>query len=125
MVWLAPARYATGDSEAPFGAVHQATMAIREMTLKAWAKAVESADPHRAQNLQGDSPGGVAARLGCTRQNVHKLIKNGTLDAIAVYEGDRLSFYVVTEASLRLHQQRTAADLAKRLAMLTTELTPR
>lgn len=89
------------------------------MSLKAWAKAVEAADPH-APNLQGDSPGGVAARLGCTRQNVHKLIHSGILDAVAVYEGERLSFYVVTEPSLRAYQQQKAADLAKRLAILTT-----
>lgn len=86
------------------------------MTLKAWAKAVDDAGPDHSLNLQGDSPGGVAARLGCTRQAVHRLIRRGTLDAVAVYEGPRLSFYVVPEASLKAYQQRLAERLSGRLA---------
>jgi hypothetical protein len=98
-------------------------MAIRKMNLKAWERAVEAADLDTAANLHGDSPGAVAARLGCTRQMVHHLIHTEQLDAVAVYEGKRLAFYVVTEPSLRSYQQRKAADLAKRLAHLSNDLT--
>jgi hypothetical protein len=90
-------------------------MAVRKMTMKAWANAIDAAGPD-SPDLQGDSPGGVAARLGCSRQAVHRLIQRGTLDAVAVYEGKRVAFYVVTEASLRVHQQRLAERLSGRLA---------
>jgi hypothetical protein len=93
-------------------------MAIQRTTLSAWLKANEGADP-RSRNHPGTSPGGVAQRLGCTRQAVHKLIQSGTLDAIAVYDGKLLAFYVVTEPSLRAYQQQKSAELAKRLAVLT------
>ena len=54
-------------------------MAWREMELLAWAKALTE-----DKDVNGDSPGGAAARLGVTRQYVHKLIDEGELDAIRV-----------------------------------------
>jgi len=54
-------------------------MAWREMEILHWAKALVD-----GKDVNGDSPGGAAARLGCTRQNVHKLIEQDKLDAIRV-----------------------------------------
>ena len=54
-------------------------MAWREMELLTWAKALVD-----GKDVNGDSPGGAAARLGCTRQYVHKLIDQGELDAVRV-----------------------------------------
>lgn len=78
-------------------------MAVRQLQLSTWERLVKQ-DGHRAK-LSGDSPGGVAARLGCSRQFVHSLIKRGLLDAVAVYQGDRLAFYVVPEPSLLRYQE--------------------
>jgi hypothetical protein len=90
-------------------------MAVRKMNMKRWKQLVE-ASQGKSHDVQGDSPGGVAARLGCTRQAVHRLIKRGTLDAVAVYDGDELAFYIVPEASLAAYQQTLAARLSKRLS---------
>jgi excisionase family DNA binding protein len=54
-------------------------MAWREMELLAWAKALTE-----GKDVNGDSPGGAAARLGVTRQYIHKLIDQNELDAIRV-----------------------------------------
>lgn len=54
-------------------------MAWREMELLDWARSLVA-----DKDVNGDSPGGVAARLGVTRQYVHKLIDQGELDAIRV-----------------------------------------
>ena len=54
-------------------------MAWREMEVLAWAKALVD-----EKDVNGDSPGGVAARLGVSRQYIHKLIDQGELDAIRV-----------------------------------------
>lgn len=54
-------------------------MAWREMEILQWAKALVD-----EKDVNGDSPGGVAARLGVSRQYVHKLIDADTLDAIRV-----------------------------------------
>lgn len=93
-------------------------MTVKRTTLAAWRKANDDTDP-RTPNRPGTSPGGAAQRLACTRQMVHKLIQTGSLDAVAVYDGLRLAFYVVTEDSLRAYQQRRTAELAERLAALT------
>jgi hypothetical protein len=90
-------------------------MATRKMSLNSWRKAIEADDP-TTPNLQGDSPGGVASRLGCSRQAVHRLIQRGTLDAVAVYEGPKLAFYIVPEASLVAYQHLLAQRLSGRLA---------
>lgn len=90
-------------------------MPVRKMTMKQWQRVVDATDAS-TEDLMGDSPGGVAARLGCSRQAVHRLIKRGTLDAVAVYEGRQLAFYIVPEASLAAYQQQLAQRLSGRLA---------
>ena len=54
-------------------------MAWREMEVLQWAKALVD-----EKDVNGDSPGGAAARLGVSRQYVHKLIDQGELDAVRV-----------------------------------------
>jgi hypothetical protein len=73
-------------------------MAWREMELLAWAKAlVEDKD------VNGDSPGGAAARLGVTRQYIHKLIDQDELDAVRVVKkGGGLVAICVGERKLKL-----------------------
>lgn len=72
---------------------------ITKMQLKKWEALMEAADP-RVQDLSGPSPGGAATELGITRQGVHYAIHAGKLDALAVYDGARLSHYTISEASL-------------------------
>ena len=75
-------------------------------------KLIEAADPIMQDFSAGPSPGGAAAELGISRQGVHKAIKRGDLDALAVYRGSRLSHYTISQSSLR----RFKAYLAHRRA---------
>jgi excisionase family DNA binding protein len=86
-------------------------MAWREMELLAWAKALVD-----DKDVNGDSPGGAAARLGCTRQYVHKLIDEGELDAIRVVKkGGGLVAICVNEKKLKLLvEARKALDERRR-----------
>lgn len=90
-------------------------MAIKRIQRSTWLKRIE-ATAAPAKRLEGDSPGGVASRLGCSRQFVHSLIKRGLLEAIAVMDGDDLAFYVIPEASVeryiekRRHEIQAAAE---------------
>ena len=87
-------------------------MAWREMELLAWAKAlVEDKD------VNGDSPGGAAARLGVTRQYVHKLIDQGELDAVRVVKkGGGLVAICVNEKKLALLEAAYKSMASKRRA---------
>ncbi|HZL95421.1 MAG TPA: hypothetical protein VFB99_17325 [Vicinamibacterales bacterium] len=54
-------------------------MAWREMELLVWARALVD-----GKDVNGDSPGAAAVRLGVTRQYVHTLIEEDELDAVRV-----------------------------------------
>ena len=80
-------------------------MAWREMELLAWAKALTE-----DKDVNGDSPGGAAARLGVTRQYVHKLISEDELDAIRVVKkGGGLVAICVNERKLKLLESARSA----------------
>lgn len=91
-------------------------MAIKRIQRSTWLKRIE-ATAAPAKRLEGDSPGGVASRLGCSRQFVHSLIKRGLLEAIAVMDGDELAFYVIPEASIESYLAKREAFLQARDAM--------
>lgn len=74
-------------------------MAVKKMQLSEWEKLTAGSDSLRAK-LSGDSPGGVAVQLGCSRQFVHSLIRRGLLDAVAVYKGRSLCMYVIPQPSI-------------------------
>lgn len=66
---------------------------------KAWERL---ADRVGLENALGMSPGGVAGRLGLTRQRVHQMIKEGCLDAVKVKDREMgYAVVYVTEASVR------------------------
>lgn len=76
-------------------------MAVRKMSLAAWQKACATthAKPS-ASDLNGDSPGAVAAKLGISRQAVHQAVARGDLDAIIVNDsrGKLLMFMIPTRS---------------------------
>lgn len=74
-------------------------MAVQKMQLSEWEKLTAGSEGQRAK-LSGDSPGGVAVQLGCSRQFVHSLIRRGLLDAVAVYKGRSLCMYVIPQPSI-------------------------
>jgi len=74
-------------------------MTVKKMQLSEWEKLTAGSETHRAK-LSGDSPGGVAVQLGCSRQFVHSLIRRGLLDAVAVYKGRELAMYVIPQPSI-------------------------
>lgn len=83
-------------------------MAVQKMTMKEWEGLVTKSERHHAE-LLGDSPGGVAGQLGCSRQFVHSLIKRGLLDAVAVYEGRQLAMYMIPQRSIDAYKAKRAA----------------
>jgi hypothetical protein len=91
-------------------------MATKKMQLETWRKRVDAEGAHG--QLFGDSPGGVANKLGCSRQFVHSLIKRGHLDTVDLYEGDRLVVRMVTADSLKLYRQRSIDQAKARIARL-------
>ena len=73
-------------------------MAWREMEVLQWARALVD-----EKDVNGDSPGGAAARLGVSRQYVHKLIDQGELDEVRVVKkGGGLVAICVNEKKLAL-----------------------
>lgn len=81
-------------------------MTVKRMQLKQWQRLNEAGDPIVQDLSSGRSPGGAAAELGITRQAVHKAIKRGSLDALAVYDGTKLRFYTISHASLQRYRSR-------------------
>lgn len=78
-------------------------MAIRKMTVKQWQKAVAAAHGKPSWlNYQGDSPGGVAAKLDISRQAVHKAVRRGDLDALIINDDvtGRLRMFLIPEPSV-------------------------
>lgn len=69
--------------------------------------------------LGGDSPGGVASRLGVSRSRVYQLIEQGKLEAVMLKDAwdKQPSLVMVTEGSLqRLMQKRRDRSLQRSLA---------
>lgn len=79
---------------------------------------MEAADTPTQNRSAGPSPGGAAAELGVTRQAVHKLIRSGDLEAMGVYEGRKLLFYIVDPASLASYRERRKERLLGQLSKL-------
>jgi hypothetical protein len=61
-------------------------MALKRITLQRWHELLTSTPDPRVYN--GDSPGGVAADLGISRQAVHLALKRGDLDGWRVVRND-------------------------------------
>jgi hypothetical protein len=98
-------------------------MPIRRIQLKEWKRLIEANDPTTQDYSEGPSPGGAAAELGISRQGVHKAIRRGELEVLAVYDGRRLSHYTISQSSLAAYKatlrSRATVELqriAKRLA---------
>lgn len=81
---------------------------------KDWKAWEELAEKKEMDEVLGMSPGGVAGRLGVSRQRVHKMIDEGRLDAVKVK--DRSMGYAVvyvTEASVRREIERRKKTVDK------------
>lgn len=78
---------------------------------KAWEKLAEKKE---MDEVLGMSPGGVAGRLGVSRQRVHQMIDEGCLDAVKVKDrGMGYAVVYVTEASVRREIERRKKVLDK------------
>jgi predicted secreted protein len=76
-------------------------MALKRIFLSRWHELLAvSKDP---SEYNGDSPGGVAAELGISRQAVHKALKRGDLDGWRVVRDDtgELAAIVIHPESVR------------------------
>lgn len=80
-------------------------MAVRKMQIDAWEQAVDAEDPTLPNLSRGPSPGGAAAELGISRQAVHKAIRSGQLDALAVYKGRKLLFFNIGLDSIARYKE--------------------
>lgn len=92
-------------------------MAIKKLPVKEWQKLVAESERRHAE-LAGDSPGGVARQLGCSRQFVHSLIRRGLLDAVALYEGRELVAYMIPQPSVDAYLRTRRAALKEQLRKL-------
>jgi len=92
-------------------------MAIKRMQYSTWQKLTDESESNIAK-LNGDSPGGAAVQLGCSRQAIHGLIKRGRLDAVAVYKGTQLMFYVIPQPSLDRYKVELREAVEKRLGAI-------
>ena len=90
-------------------------MAIRKMKMRAWQKALAaSVDKPSWATLNGDSPGGLAAQLGISRQAVHQAVRRGLLDAVIVVDdqSEELRLFMIPQASAEAYKARRAARKA-------------
>lgn len=87
---------------------------IRKMQVSTWSKLTEAALGKPAwRQLNGPSPGGVAAILGISRQAVHKAVHRGDLDAVVVYAPTgRLQMFMITEDSIEAFKAKRERRLA-------------
>lgn len=78
-------------------------MAHRRMTFDAWMRAAVKAYGEPGYlDLNGDSPGSAAVRLGVARQRVYQLAEEGRLEMISVVtKAGELRFTIVTETSVQ------------------------
>lgn len=86
------------------------TMAVRKFSLERWVKACAAAHgkPSHAE-LNGDSPGTVAADLEVSRQAVHQAVHRGDLDAVIVHDAHgKLLMFMITPASVERFRQKRA-----------------
>jgi len=111
----------------PLGTLRQRTtpaptMAIRKIQVSAWLKLSDAGDPSMKDFMKGPSPGGAAAELGISRQAVHNAIHAGKLEALAVYDGKRLSHYTISSSSLAAYREelrsRAKADIQRLMARM-------
>lgn len=86
-------------------------MSVTKMQAKRWEQLIEAGDPATQDYSGGPSPGGAAVELGCSRQMVHRLIKRGHLDVLAIYDGPRLSHYTISQASIARYKDHRKARL--------------
>lgn len=92
-------------------------MAIRNLTTTAFRKyldqAVEASDKELYRSLIGWSPGYAAGYLGISRQNVHKAVKTGNLDAVIVRDrGGRIEQFYILDESLKAYKAARERRLA-------------
>jgi hypothetical protein len=83
---------------------------------------IEAQDPSIADYSEGPSPGGAAAELGVSRQMVHYCIRSGKLNALAVYDGKRLSHYTISKSSLAEYQAELRAKVKVEMQRLMDRL---
>lgn len=93
-------------------------MIIKCKNWEAWEKLYTEKG---AEQVLGMSPGGVAARLGVSRQRVHQMIEEGVLDEVRIRDrtlGIRGVVIYVTEGSVRREIERRKKSLtsSKRVA---------
>lgn len=89
-------------------------MITKYRNWEAWEKAYEEKG---AEEVLGMSPGGVAGRLGVSRQRVHQMIQADLLDAVKIEDrslGFRGFVMYVTEASVRRLIESRKKDLTRR-----------
>lgn len=86
---------------------------IRKIPVAQWSKLTEAALGKPAwKQLNGPSPGGVAAILGISRQAVHKAVHRGDLDAVIVTDGGKLRMFMITEDSIEAFKAKRERRLA-------------
>ena len=91
-------------------------MALRKMKMRAWQRATAAAldKPSSWAQLNGTSPGTVAAELGISRQAVHQAVHRGYLDAVIVVDDDseELRLFMIPQPSLDAYKARRQRRLA-------------
>lgn len=82
-------------------------MAVRKFSIDRWVKAVAASYGKPAHGeLNGDSPGSVAAELGISRQAVHQAVQRGALDAIIVNDArGKLQMFMIPRASVERYKR--------------------
>ncbi len=89
-----------------------------ENEFREWIK--ENAEPGMFGPLLGASPGGAASELNVSRQMIHKMIRQGKLDALKVYrggdyEGQAREIYITNDSLNAEKRRRGLAEDDKEL----------
>lgn len=80
-------------------------------TIERYSEAIKATPADRLSSINGASPGGVAAKLGITRQAVHDAIKRGSLHAYKLVREGRVVAIIIPDDDVQ-HYRRN--HLAKR-----------
>jgi len=95
-------------------------MGMRRMTIAAWGEllAQTHAQPSEYAKYMGCSPGGAAEALGCTRQRIWQLLKEGKLDLLLLADSKdaKVSAWIIPNASVDRYRKSKPMEQADLLS---------
>jgi len=80
-------------------------MGYTRLTMEQYSELLLSTPEDKRSEVNGQSPGGVAGRLGITRQAVHDAIKRDTLQGYYITRNGRMVAIIIPDAEVARYRR--------------------